>query len=196
MADDQLDPVTRREMTEQAETKVSPGFKGIDRSRTTLASERAKRITNNLSITSTLWTVTLAHFAPWTKTLGCVSIEETRANNPSVRALQRLKNDWHPLHGAEYIWSRSILANWILTCMGDRMEMGHSVEGRPPFLDHHLAEYVNNLPPSMKIKYDVKTDTVTEKWILREATRNWITDEVYRRKKHVSSSCEMMWGYR
>lgn len=90
----------------------------------------------------------------------------------------------HPLHTSQYVWTKSILPNLILTCMGDRMEMAHSIEGRPPFLDHRLTEYVNNLPPTAKIRRDQKTGVVVEKWILREAGKPFITETMYSRKKH------------
>ncbi|HET8646369.1 MAG TPA: asparagine synthase (glutamine-hydrolyzing), partial [Vicinamibacteria bacterium] len=37
-----------------------------------------------------------------------------------------------------YLWTKTVLTNYILTVGGDRTEMAHSVEGRPPFLDHHV----------------------------------------------------------
>jgi asparagine synthase (glutamine-hydrolysing) len=58
------------------------------------------------------------------------------------------------------------------------MEMAHSVEGRLPFLDHHVAEAVARMPVSVKI------NGMTEKWVLREAVKPYITDTVYRRQKH------------
>jgi asparagine synthase (glutamine-hydrolysing) len=73
--------------------------------------------------------------------------------------------------------------------MGDRMEMAHSIEGRTPFLDHLLTEYVNGLPPTAKVKYDPKKGALVEKWILREAGKPFITEELYKRKKHVSCLC-------
>ena len=36
--------------------------------------------------------------------------------------------------------AKTVLPNFILTFLGDRMEMAHSIEGRVPFLDHHVAE--------------------------------------------------------
>jgi asparagine synthase (glutamine-hydrolysing) len=78
-----------------------------------------------------------------------------------------------------YLWSRTMLANYVLTVLGDRMEMGHSVEGRVPYLDHLLVEYVVRLPVGWKIR-----DDLTEKYILREAARPFITDTVYRKTKH------------
>jgi asparagine synthase (glutamine-hydrolysing) len=77
-----------------------------------------------------------------------------------------------------YVWAKTMLPNYILSNLGDRMEMAHSVEGRLPFLDHHLVEAVARMPVSMKI------NGMTEKWVLREATRPAITDTVYRRQKH------------
>lgn len=69
----------------------------------------------------------------------------------------------------------------------------HSIEARTPFLDHHLTEYVNGLPPSMKIRWvedeeEEDGGRFVEKWVLREASKPFITDELYRRKKHVSIS--------
>jgi asparagine synthase (glutamine-hydrolysing) len=47
-----------------------------------------------------------------------------------------------------YLRSKAMLPNYILTVLGDRMEMAHSVEGRVPFLDHHVVELVRDLPIS------------------------------------------------
>jgi asparagine synthase (glutamine-hydrolysing) len=58
------------------------------------------------------------------------------------------------------------------------MEMAHSIEGRVPFLDHHVVECVCRAPVSMKIR------GITEKYLLREAAKAVITDAVYRRQKH------------
>jgi asparagine synthase (glutamine-hydrolysing) len=80
--------------------------------------------------------------------------------------------------------------------------MAHSVEARTPFLDHHLTDFVNRLPPSVKLRYSADTasdsgelgpiwtkssvalQSLNEKWILRQAVRPFITDELYKRKKH------------
>jgi asparagine synthase (glutamine-hydrolysing) len=56
--------------------------------------------------------------------------------------------------------------------------MAHSVEGRVPFLDHHVVECVCRAPVSLKIR------GVTEKYLLREAAKRLITETVYRRQKH------------
>jgi asparagine synthase (glutamine-hydrolysing) len=71
-----------------------------------------------------------------------------------------------------------MLPNYILAVLGERMEMAHSVEGRLPFLDHHLVELVRELPVSLKIR------GMTEKYVLREAARPVLTSTVYQRQKH------------
>lgn len=83
-----------------------------------------------------------------------------------------------PVNQSLYLWSKSVLPNYILTVLGDRMEMAHSIEGRVAFLDHKLVEYVVSMPISMKIK------GMTEKYVLREALKPELTDTVYRRQKH------------
>jgi asparagine synthase (glutamine-hydrolysing) len=47
---------------------------------------------------------------------------------------------------------RTQLPSYILNCLGDRMEMANSVEGRLPFLDHKLAEFAFGLPRSLKVR--------------------------------------------
>src|SRR5262245_10094332 len=51
-------------------------------------------------------------------------------------------------------------------------------EGRVPFLDHHVAEYVAGLPIRHKIR------GTREKYVLREPARAIIAPEVYNRQKH------------
>ena len=83
-----------------------------------------------------------------------------------------------PVHKSLYLWAKTVLPNYILTVLGDRMEMAHSVEGRVPFLDHHVVELICSMPVRQKIR------GMTEKYVLREATRGVITDTVYNRQKH------------
>ena len=83
-----------------------------------------------------------------------------------------------PLHQSLYMWAKTLLPGYILTMLGDRMEMAHSIEGRVPFLDHHVVEVLRSQPVNQKIR------GMTEKYVLREAARDVITDRVYCRQKH------------
>ena len=82
------------------------------------------------------------------------------------------------VHQSLYLWSKTLLPGYILNMLGDRMEMAHSVEGRVPFLDHHVVEVLCSQPVNQKIH------GMTEKYVLREAVRGVITDTVYKRQKH------------
>lgn len=77
-----------------------------------------------------------------------------------------------------YINAKTVLPNFILNYLGDRMEMAHSIEGRVPFLDHHVAEVAARVPVDMKVK------GIREKHVLREATKDVLLPEVYDRQKH------------
>jgi len=83
-----------------------------------------------------------------------------------------------PVNQSLYLWSKTMLPAYILTMLGDRMEMAHSVEGRVPFLDHHVVEVIRSQPVNQKIH------GMTEKYVLRESVRDVITDTVYCRQKH------------
>ena len=59
----------------------------------------------------------------------------------------------------------------------DQMSMAASIESRVPFLDHHLVEFAAALPPRLKLR-GFKT-----KWILREAVRSVLPQEILTRPK-------------
>ncbi|MCG5515952.1 MULTISPECIES: asparagine synthase (glutamine-hydrolyzing) [unclassified Ectothiorhodospira] len=83
----------------------------------------------------------------------------------------------HPLDKAQYVWIKTMLEGQILTWGGDRVDMANSMEARPPFLDHHLAEFATQLPPSMRIKGR------TEKYVLRESMKGLLPKVLYEREK-------------
>lgn len=59
----------------------------------------------------------------------------------------------------------------------DRMSMAHSLEVRPPFLDHRIVEFAASLPDNFKLRGR------TLKYILRELMRDKLPRQVIRRKK-------------
>lgn len=154
----------------------------------------SRNMLNNISTITSMVAFQPDVFAAWTDTVvGKTDPQRTIANNIDGRVRQKVLNSWHPLHSAEYVWSKGHLANVFLTCLGDRTEMAHSIEARTPLLDHHLTEYVNHLPPSTKLRWqppntDDPEGRFIEKWILREASKPFITRELYERKKHPYSA--------
>ena len=59
----------------------------------------------------------------------------------------------------------------------DQMSMAASIESRVPFLDHKLVEFTARMPRSMKLRGG------TTKWILREAMKGILPDEIIHRRK-------------
>ena len=85
--------------------------------------------------------------------------------------------DRHPLDKAQYVWIKTMLEGQILTWGGDRVDMANSMEARPAFLDHHLAEMAAKIPPNLRIKEK------TEKYVLREAMKGVLPEVLYKREK-------------
>jgi asparagine synthase (glutamine-hydrolysing) len=65
-----------------------------------------------------------------------------------------------------------------LLIKADRCSMAASLEARAPFLDHHLAERVAQLP------FNLKLNGRTTKYILKEAARGLLPDAIIDRPKH------------
>lgn len=82
-----------------------------------------------------------------------------------------------PLLRTQYFALRGRMLSHILTVVGDRPEMAHGLEGRLPFLDHHLFEFARRIPLGWKIHQGV------EKHVLREAVADRVTEEVRQRRK-------------
>jgi asparagine synthase (glutamine-hydrolysing) len=81
------------------------------------------------------------------------------------------KENADPLDSARQAWLDTALASYILEVLGDGTEMSHSVEGRPPFLDHTLWELA--IRP-----------TSTDKGLLRHALRGKVVDQILTSPKH------------
>jgi asparagine synthase (glutamine-hydrolysing) len=107
--------------------------------------------------------------------------KQTEDYQPGAAIAKALDGDMlkgrHPLDKAQYVWIKTMLEGQILTWGGDRVDMANSMEARPPFLDHHLAELATRLPPSLRIKGR------TEKYVLREAMKGLLPKTLYEREK-------------
>ena len=77
-----------------------------------------------------------------------------------------------------YLWfdQKYFLADDILT-KSDRMSMAHSVEVRPPFLDHRIVEFAAKLPASLKIR------GAEQKFVLKELMKEKLPPAILQRKK-------------
>ncbi len=81
-----------------------------------------------------------------------------------------------PLRRMLYADVHTWLADNLLE-RGDRMSMAASMELRPPFLDHRVAELAFHLPSSVKVRNG------TTKWIVKELARRHLPAELVDRPK-------------
>jgi asparagine synthase (glutamine-hydrolysing) len=79
---------------------------------------------------------------------------------------------------APYLWfdQKYYLPDDILN-KADRMSMAHSLEVRPPFLDHRIVEFAASLPASLKIRGS------RQKVLLKELMRDKLPASILGRKK-------------
>ncbi len=83
-----------------------------------------------------------------------------------------------PLPGGSFLWLDQLtyLPDDILhKC--DRMSMAHSLEVRPPFLDHRVVEFAARLPQNLKIRGSKL------KFVLRELMKDRLPASILSRKK-------------
>jgi asparagine synthase (glutamine-hydrolysing) len=59
----------------------------------------------------------------------------------------------------------------------DRMSMAHSLEVRPPFLDHRIVEFAGRMPSDMKVRGR------TTKYILRALVKDKLPPSILQRRK-------------
>ena len=178
----------RRRECEKADTEASEFYNAIGADGDNRGDCIALRQLNGITTCASMAAFSFTLWSTWTRVYGEHDPRLTIANNVNGRVRDAITQNWHPLHAAQYIWTKGHLANNFLSCLGDRTEMAHSLEARTPFLDHELTEYVNQLPPSVKIRWDIRQQKFIEKWILREASKPFITRELYERKKHAYSA--------
>ena len=95
------------------------------------------------------------------------------------QALQHLQSDvkhLDPLTQMLYIDTRANLPDDLLM-VADKTSMANSLEVRVPFLDYRLVEFIESLPPQLKLH------GLTGKYLHKKAMLKWLPREVVYRKK-------------
>lgn len=113
-------------------------------------------------------------FQPWVKA-------EMRGGGYEAKdALQLLQADVRgldPLTQILYLDTRSNLPDDLLM-VNDKTSMANSIETRVPFLDYRLVEFIETLPPGLKI------NGFQGKYLHKKATEKWLPrEQIYRKKK-------------
>jgi asparagine synthase (glutamine-hydrolysing) len=107
------------------------------------------------------------------------ALEHLSACAPWAESLLHLSaangGDW--ISAAQYCDLNGYLPLDVLTKV-DRMTMAHSIEARPPLLDHHLVEFAATIPARLRLRDG------TTKYLFKQAMRGILPDEIIDRPKH------------
>lgn len=130
-------------------------------------------------------TAYFSHLPRWNTTASCKTffsdgVKAQLKNNAIDNLMATLPSvigRWHNFNKAQYIEAKTLMANYLLCSQGDRMLMANSVEGRFPFLDHHVIEYANKIHPNLKMK------VLNEKYILKKAMKGFLPESIIKRYK-------------
>ena len=93
-----------------------------------------------------------------------------------LNEINELGSTKDPLSSFLWLDQKYYLADDILT-KSDRMSMAHSVEVRPPFLDHRIVEFAASLPAALKIRGG------QQKYVLKQLMKDKLPEAILRRKK-------------
>ncbi len=116
---------------------------------------------------------TLAFFRPEV-------LEGLAAADPEGRLQATLPAEfsgWGPVARCQYLEMTTFLSGYLLSSQGDRMLMGHSVEGRFPFLDRDVGALAASLPVSVKL------ESLKEKSILKQSVADLLPAGILGRPK-------------
>jgi asparagine synthase (glutamine-hydrolysing) len=83
----------------------------------------------------------------------------------------------HAFHKRSYLDLKLRLSDHLVSDHCDRVTYANSVEGRYPFLDVDLVEFLATIPPAVKLK------GLVEKYILKQTARKYLPQEIFNRQK-------------
>ncbi len=84
---------------------------------------------------------------------------------------------WSMLQQNQFLEMKTLLSGYLLSSQGDRMSMGHGVEGRYPFLDHRVVEML------FYCRDDFKLRGFKQKYLLSESFGEAIPSSIVNRPK-------------
>ena len=127
-----------------------------------------------------------AHLTRWSTTRGIFKLlspdlQSRLENAQTEEALRDLLpqrfGTWSALARDQYVEVKTLLEGYLLSSQGDRVALAHSVEGRLPYLDQRVVEFVNGLSPRYKLR------GLQEKVLLRRALRGLVPEQIRQRVK-------------
>lgn len=127
-----------------------------------------------------------AHLTRWSATRGIfrflspelqASLSSMNPEEELTRLLPDRFTTWSDLSRDQFIEVKTLLEGYLLSSQGDRVSLAHSVEGRVPYLDHRVVEFVNSLSHRYKLR------GLHEKVVLRRSLGRLLPDPILKRVK-------------
>lgn len=113
-------------------------------------------------------------FKPWVKEAMAAHRWDVR---DALRFLQSEVSHLDPLSQMLYIDTRVFLPDDLLM-VNDKTSMANSIEARVPYLDYRLVEFIETLPPDLKLK------GFQRKYLHKKAIEKWLPKSwIYKKKK-------------
>lgn len=100
-----------------------------------------------------------------------------RFEDESTLPMPACWRDWSPLARAQAVEIQTFLSSYLLSCQGDRVAMGHSVEVRYPFLDPDVVDFCSGLPNRLKLR------GLRDKVALRRLASRFLPEQIHQRPK-------------
>jgi asparagine synthase (glutamine-hydrolysing) len=145
---------------------------------------RGRRFLRHLSLdgaTRYLDASTLFHADEMSRLFRADAFEQVSRYSPSAESLTDLASlsseapEW--ISAAQYCDLNNYLPLDVLAKV-DRMTMAHSIEARPPLLDHRLVEFAATIPAHLRLRDG------TTKYIFKQAMRGILPGGIIDRPKH------------
>lgn len=86
-------------------------------------------------------------------------------------------SSWGLLSRNQFLEMRTLLSGYLLSSQGDRMSLAHGIEGRYPFLDHRIIDFLFNVKDEYKMK------GLSQKYLLRDSYSKFIPESILNRPK-------------
>lgn len=94
-------------------------------------------------------------------------------------------SNWGILSKNQFMEMNSLLSGYLLSSQGDRMSLAHSIEGRYPFLDHRIIDFLFYANDDFKMK------GLSQKFLLRDTFSENIPESILNRPKKPYTSPDL-----
>lgn len=92
--------------------------------------------------------------------------------NPYTSLLSKAVATGEMYKNSQRLHYKSAFQNYNLSALADRTEMANGIEGRTPFLDNELVDFIHSLPIAFKVNENI------DKRILRQVAKKYHPDEI------------------